>query len=104
MKRILIILFLVALPLSIPKICLAKDYYFPKITSTYNIDVNGYINVLEQRTYSFSGSFSWADIYIPLKVERKGNIYDIKIQNFNVTEDDKPVNLSTSYKEDGKCY
>ena len=82
----------------------AKDYYFPKVKAQYKINADGRINVVEQRTYKFSGSFSWADLYIPLKVSRLGNTYNVQITNFRISENGKPVNFSSSVDQNGKFY
>jgi uncharacterized membrane protein len=44
----------------------AKDYSFPSSEFSVFINDDGSFVVEEERTYSFSGSFSWADMWIPL--------------------------------------
>src|SRR3989344_8590922 len=56
----------------LPSPTYAQDYYFPNVTYEYTIQPTGAINVVEQRTYHFDGSFSWATEYIPLEGERQG--------------------------------
>src|SRR3989344_1496409 len=82
----------------------SKDYYFPIVKAIYSINQDGSINVAEERTYAFTGSFSWADIYIPLKVSRKGDKYNVRITNFRISENGKPVNFSSSVDQNGKFY
>lgn len=69
----------------------AKDYYFPRVEATYNINADGSIDVVEKRTYSFDGSFSWADLKSSLTVDRKGYRYDASIKNFKILENDQVI-------------
>ena len=85
-RRFIFLPILVLLSLLAPKSALAKDYFFPKVEGTYTIGRDGTVSVVENRTYSFDGSFSWADIKIPLTVEREGYKYNASIENFEVLE------------------
>ena len=87
-----------------PNSILAKDYYFPKVEGQYQIQSDGSVGVLERRTYEFSGSFSWADIFIPLKISRKGYSYNAQIINFMVSENGKGVNLVENGPQGDKYY
>ena len=40
----------------------AKSYYYPEIQTQVFLDPDGNARVVQQRTYEFNGSFSWADI------------------------------------------
>jgi len=86
-----------------PKTSQAKDYYFPNVKAEYTINQDGSIDVLESRTYKFDGSFSWADITIPLAVTRKGYDYKTSIKNFRVVEAGKNI-PTTSNLQDGNFY
>ena len=76
-----------------PETTFAKNYFFPKVSGEYLINADGTIDVLEHRTYSFDGSFSWADINIPLRVLRQGYTYNVNLTNFKITEDGLPVSI-----------
>lgn len=43
----------------------AQNYEIPEITVKAEILENGTVQIEEQRTYSFDGSFSWADYTLP---------------------------------------
>jgi uncharacterized membrane protein len=43
----------------------AKSYYFPEISTQVSLQPDGSVRVVQERTYAFSGSFSWA--YLDLK-------------------------------------
>lgn len=84
----------------------AKDYYFPQVKIQIDINPDSSFEVLERRTYSFSGSFSWAKLWIPTRVNRQGNIYDVEIFDFDVYEETMlgyltPLRFSTAL-ENGK--
>lgn len=81
----------------------AKDYYFPEVRAQYQINKDGSIDVKELRTYSFDGSFSWADIYIPLTVSRKDYNHKVSVTNFKILEDGKEIITVPDIKE-GKFY
>ncbi|PIP49454.1 MAG: hypothetical protein COX13_04035, partial [Caldiserica bacterium CG23_combo_of_CG06-09_8_20_14_all_35_60] len=38
----------------------AQDYYFPFVNVRIDINNDGSFNVIEERTYNFSGDFHWA--------------------------------------------
>ena len=40
----------------------AKSYYYPEIRTDVYLNIDGSAHVIQERTYAFSGSFSWADI------------------------------------------
>src|SRR3972149_5115889 len=95
MRRFLIlVVFLFTAFFALPQNLYAKDYYFPNVTGTYNINADGSVDVVEMRTYQFDGSFSYAYIDIPQVVSRKGYSYRTQITNFNVFENGKPLTLS----------
>ena len=43
---------------------------------------------MNTRTYAFQGSFSWAQLWIPLQVTRDGRKYDITVENFRILDED----------------
>ena len=45
----------------------AKEYEIPQIQAEFTIASDGTVTVTEHRTYSFDGSFSWADYRLPLR-------------------------------------
>lgn len=67
MIRLLISLFFV-LPLSV----IGKSYYYPEINTEIHFTANGDAQVIQERTYAFEGSFSWA--FVDFK---KQGAYDI---------------------------
>jgi len=40
----------------------AKSYYYPEIRTDVYLNADGSARIIQQRTYAFSGSFSWADV------------------------------------------
>ena len=50
-----------------------KDFYFPEVRIDVNIQKDGSFTVDEFRTYEFQGRFSWAMLWIPLRVNRNGS-------------------------------
>ena len=78
---------------------LAKDYHFPSVKISAQINDDGSVDVVENRTYSFDGSFSWATMWIPERVTRQGKTYQAKITNFNVREGRKSLLVTTSHED-----
>ncbi|MFH2042396.1 MAG: DUF2207 domain-containing protein [Acidobacteriota bacterium] len=64
-----------------------KDFYFPRVKINVAVHASGDFTVTEDRTYAFQGSFSWAQLWIPLRVERAGRNYDISVENFSITDE-----------------
>ena len=59
--KIFILFLLVLLLLSMkPLDSFAQDYYFPFVNVRIDINNDGSFNVIEERTYNFSGDFHWA--------------------------------------------
>ncbi len=74
-----------------------KDFYYPKVTIEINVDRDGSFTVDEYRTYDFQGSFSWALLRIPLRVNCFGYSYDVSIEDFRVLDErDRPLRMETS--------
>jgi len=63
-QAILLVLILLML-LFFPKVAFGKDYYFPSVKISININSDGSFDVLEERTYSFSGDYHWATYSLP---------------------------------------
>jgi len=69
----------------------AKDFYFPEVRIDIAVEADGSFTVDENRTYAFDGEFSWATLWIPLRVERMGRTYEAEIEDFAVFEDGTPL-------------
>ena len=65
----------------------AKNYYFPEVRVEIAVDRDGSFRVDEFRTYEFQGSFSWADLRIPLVVRREGRSYAATLSEFSVSDE-----------------
>jgi uncharacterized membrane protein len=79
--KIFLIVFLCLFLLSIfPSKSYAKDYYFPFVTVRININNDGSFDVTEERTYNFSGSYTWATYTL-----QKGG-YD-GVENFSIEDE-----------------
>ena len=85
-KFVLIALFLF-LPLGLPGKSFAKDYTIGEVTIDVTIHPDRSFSVVEKRTYNFDGSFTWADMYIPTSITRKGYTYNVEINNFTVVDE-----------------
>jgi uncharacterized membrane protein len=64
-----------------------KTFYFPKVRIDIQIAGDGVFTVDEYRTYEFKGRFSWASLWIPLRVERQGYGYAVSIEDFLVMDE-----------------
>ncbi len=60
-----------------------KDYHFPDVRIAIQVDRDGTFTVEERRTYDFRGSFSWADLTIPLAFGRHGPSGVVAIEGFS---------------------
>ena len=90
--RLFIILFIFGLVWNfIESPVYAKSYSITSDQFIINILADKSVLVKEELTYSFSGSFSWADMYIPTQDTRKGNLYNTQISDFQVTASDGSV-------------
>ncbi|MDI6860995.1 MAG: DUF2207 domain-containing protein [Caldisericia bacterium] len=65
MKRLifLLIFFIISISINVRPLY-AKDYYFKRVYTEIYINKDGSFDVNIERTYHFSGSFSWATYYI----------------------------------------
>lgn len=78
-----------------------KDYYFPEVRIEVNIAKDGSFTFDEYRTYDFQGSFSWATLWIPLGVSRKGYEYSVSIEDFKILDEQGiPMRVETSRSGD----
>jgi uncharacterized membrane protein len=104
MKKIFFSAFLaVFLFLLFPTTSLAKDYSIPDAEIIVHLTKEGSALVSEKRTYDFDGSFTWADINIPLAA-KCGGCVDYKIKNIAVFDGDTPIapsNLTSSFNVQG---
>jgi len=46
----------------LPLLSAAKSYYYPEISTDVILAADGSARIVQQRTYEFDGSFSWADL------------------------------------------
>lgn len=60
----------------------SKSYSIPEIRTSVDITEDGLVQINEERTYIFSGSYSWADYRLPLRGFSE-------IRNIRVSEDDR---------------
>ena len=75
---------MILLLLSVGAEAQTKNFYFPEVRIEIQIERDGSFTVDEYRTYDFQGNFSWAAIWIPLRVNRKGYQYEVTIEDFKV--------------------
>lgn len=85
-KKIIFGLVLSVLFLIFPQSAVAKDYTIDKVNIVAEITPEGSANITETRTYNLSGSFSWADEWIPKD--------EYRITNYKLWEG------SSKYKQD----
>jgi uncharacterized membrane protein len=98
MKRLFAAIF-VSLFFFFPKTALAKDYSIPKANFDVILKTDGSARVTETREYSFNGSYSWADEWIP-----KNNI-KFQISSFQLLEGDKEyLAVTTDVNNPGHYY
>ena len=89
-KRLFLVNVFFLLTLFTPSKVFAKDYSIKFANIVVEIQKNGSANVIEERTYNFSGSFSWADEWISLKAKCDGDSFceNYKVSNFSLSEKD----------------
>lgn len=76
-----------------------KDYYFPEVKISVNIERDGSFIIDEFRTFDFEGSFLAAWYTLPLALERKSYRYNIDLEEFEVRDENGqklPFEPSTS--------
>ncbi len=85
---------------SLPLLLFAKSYYYPEISTTIHFEPNGNAHFVQERTYAFDGSFSWA--FVDLKklgattivfnsISEKTRAGWLPVENVQV--DDRPTSL-----------
>jgi uncharacterized membrane protein len=80
-----------------------KNFYFPEVRIEVDVEKDGSFVVDEYRTYDFRGRFSWASLWIPLRVERQGTGYDVGIEDFRITDDQGGALQTETSVKDGNC-
>ena len=100
--RLLILLFIFGLIWNwVSRPVYAKSYSITADKFIINLQPDKSAFVIEELTYDFSGSFTWADMYIPTQINRQGNIYSTKITNFSVSSTDGTnVSILETYDSD----
>ena len=92
--EMIIVLWLV-LFLSMPII--AKSYYHPSISQTFNLLENGDVEVTDIRYFSFSGSFSWAQLNLLLR-----GVEDIQFQGVWDADTGSPLRYEVEEQSNSK--
>src|SRR3989344_6658273 len=78
-------LFFLVSPLSVS--AAEKSFFFPKVSINIDVNSNGTINFMEERTFQFNGSFSRIYWDIPLRTGE--SVADIEVKGY-------PTNISYS--------
>ena len=68
--------------LLLPLLAAAKSYYFPEVRTEVTLLADGSAHVVQERTFAFDGSFSWADIDL-----RKQGAADIRLNRLAMETD-----------------
>ena len=90
MKKIINITLIVVVILSIftlfinPEDTSAKSYNFKNVDVQITINKDGTFDLIEKRTFSFSGDFSWAKYELPI-------IGFDKLENFSISDENGPL-------------
>ncbi|MGB8957719.1 MAG: DUF2207 domain-containing protein, partial [Candidatus Aminicenantales bacterium] len=77
-----------------------KDYYFPQVRVAVAVERDGSFIVDEFRTFEFQGSFHFAYIVIPLRLDQGGVRRDVEISELSMT-DEQGRALKTEISESG---
>jgi uncharacterized membrane protein len=91
----MIIVFWLVLFLSLPTI--AKSYYHPSISQTFNFLENGDVEVTDIRYFTFSGSFSWAQLDLLLR-----GVDDIQFQGVWDVDTGSPLRYEVNKQSNSK--
>ena len=82
-----------AVTLFIPSSVEAKSYSITQDIFELKIQKDGSVEVIEQLTYDFDGSFSWAEMYIPTTKDSRKT----PISNFTITTTDgTPITINSA--------
>lgn len=77
-----------------------KDYSFPQVRIEISVEPGGDFVVDEFRTFEFEGSFTYAYVVIPLRIERPGERRAVAVTGLSVA-DERGRTLRTEIGEDG---
>lgn len=78
---------MIILALAIPNLLAErKNYYFPELRADIYIKPDGSFLVEEYLTFEFQGQFSWASLWIPLKI-RKNLKQEVSLVEFQVRDE-----------------
>ena len=61
--------------------CIAKSYTIESVAITAQLNTDGSMDIREERTYYFSGAFSYANYTLP--VDRTGGVQDIRVSEIS---------------------
>jgi len=79
----------------------SKNFYFSEVMIDVRVARDGSFTVDEYRTYDFQGSFSWAKLWIPLRVDREGYRYDVAIEGFHILDEQgRPLRTEIAQSRD----
>jgi uncharacterized membrane protein len=97
-----VLLLLVLLPLFVA----AKSYYFPEISTEVRLLPDGNVRILQERTFAFDGSFSWAyvdmkklgarDIILNRLAEKVGGEWQV-VEMIDTTNSEKSLYVRWTY-------
>jgi uncharacterized membrane protein len=79
----------------VPQTAFAKDYSITSADINININSDGSATFSETRTYNFDGSYSWADLKIPLAAKCTGCV-SYKISNISLKDELRSYDQSTA--------
>jgi len=83
----------------------AKSYSIESDVFNLVINPDKSVNVVENLTYDFDGSFSWAEMWVPTKITRGGYVYDSTINDFTVSVlDNSEVTVLEKSQKNNKFY
>jgi len=92
--RKIIFVFIIFLPI----IAFSKSYFYPEIRTEMYFTIDGDIHVLQQRTYTFNGSYSWAFVNLKKRGARDIIVNRISEKTYNGWQTIEPeiINNPTS--------
>ncbi|MBP8613162.1 MAG: DUF2207 domain-containing protein [Candidatus Atribacteria bacterium] len=107
MKKILVFLsILFCVVLGVSGVASAKDYYFPNVSITINIQSDGSFLVEEARTYKFDGEFHWATYNLPKSGFDRIENFSIKDESGLFSETSTETNIPSTFvfTDNGSSY
>lgn len=66
----------------LPLLAAAKSYHLPQVKMEVILQTDGHVRVVQERTYAFDGSFSWADMTF-----KKQGAYNVRLNRLAVLTD-----------------